>query len=80
MVERLNPTKGPYIVKLGAGGEEGMPRTSKRWFLGGTENAEEDLKEALTEIGKLRPGLTFNQLQERANQIFASHNLSKVEP
>lgn len=72
--------EGPFVVKLRTPGtHEGAVETSGKWVLGGSAGAKERLSKALMDVNELPDGLGWDDLREKANEIFASHDLLRVD-
>ncbi len=66
--------EGPFIINLSAG----EPKRFSRWTLGGGFGANLEYQQALGEISQLPEGLSFEELEQKAGDIFKSHKLLRI--
>lgn len=74
----IDLTDGPIIINLGTTANNGI-LTYGRWILGGPQGARERLAEAMKDINKLPEGLRFPELKNKADEIFTSHQLYRID-
>lgn len=72
-------TKGPFIISLQTKETALESGKSGRFILGGPDNAEDLLYQALKDIDNLPIGLNWNQLRKEASNIFKQRGLSRVD-
>lgn len=72
-------TQGPFIIRLGVRGADNGPHISGKWILGGMDDAEKMLAQALDDISNLPDGLSWDQLRQEANGIFRSKGLLRID-
>lgn len=74
----IDLTDGPFIINLGTTVNKGI-LTYGRWMLGGPQGAKERLVEAMKDINQLPEGLHFLELKAKADEIFNSHQLFRID-